>query len=695
MSAFLFIIGLILFACGALGLYFGLYSGSNAAGEFAQSVRDALAARIADPKTALVIAGAVLAAAGFALVMWSYSKSRREKKPRAAVSIRVLTVLAMLVAMTVMLDRFPGLSIKTPGWKIGFSFVPPMLAAILYGPIEAAVVYGLSDLIGALLFPFGPYHPGFTVAAALMGFVMGVFLNKRPLAFAKGKFEWKKIRFFPNQLVPVLINAIALGLFVNTYWVSQLYGSKTYWGWFVYRLVEYAILVPVQLIMIPVLLKLCETLKKAGLAGRDRRGSSAERLSRISRSESILGLERIKELLSLMDDPQKELKVIHVSGTNGKGSFTAMLDAVLTAAGYKVGTFTSPAITGVTDSFRIGGVPISEAELDERLSEIAPFIKEMADKPTEFEVMTAAAFEEFAQEDCDIAIIECGLGGSGDSTNVVESPLLCVITNVELDHTARLGSTHALIAAHKAGIIKPGRPVLWGGDSKEAEAVIERKAKELGSPLYRTDRSRLTVLSETLDGTEIEFTGFGRLHLSLLGSYQPENAANVLTAVELLRAEGMDIPGEAVRTGLAKAEWHGRNELISRDPIVIFDGAHNPDGVALAARSMEKLLNGQKAVLLMGVMADKDYNKYPDLLKERAERVFCIRPENPRALDPAVLASCFAAGGIDAESCEDFREGVKAAYAYAKRERLPLVALGTLYMYSEFTDALGEAIKEQ
>ncbi|MBO4562431.1 MAG: folate family ECF transporter S component [Clostridia bacterium] len=687
MSAFLFISGMLLFACGAFGLYSGLYTGNSRAGEFARKIREALSQHISDPKTVLIAVGACLACLGVALVIWGYTRAKREKKSGTGMSIHVLTVLAMLVAMTVMLDRFPGLSVKTPGWKIGFSFVPPMIAAILYGPIEAAIVYGLSDLIGALLFPFGPYHPGFTVVAALMGFVMGMFLNKRPFAFAKSGFEWKKIRFFPNQLLPVLINAAVLGLFVNTYWVSQLYGSKTYWGWFLYRLVEYAVLVPVQLLLIPVLLKLCDTLKKAGLGGRDRHSASQERIRKISRSESILGLERIRELLSLLDDPQDEFNVIHVAGTNGKGSFTAMLDSVLREAGYKVGTFTSPAITGVTDSFRVDGEKVAEEVLDERLSEIEPYIKQMAEKPTEFEVMTAAAYELFAQENCDIAIVECGLGGAGDSTNVIEKPLLSVITNVQLDHTDRLGRTLKEIAVHKAGIIKKGRPVLFGGSEPEAEAVVARRAEELSAPLTHTDKSRLHVSGMSLDGTDISFDGMGDYHLSLIGAYQPENAANVLTAVEMLRGMGLEIPDEAVKTGLASAVWHGRFEIVGRDPIVIFDGSHNPAGVELAAKSIRSCFDC-KAVLLMGVMADKDYESYPDMLRPLAEKVYTVKPANPRALGAEELAEVFSQSGIPAEACASIEEGVRAARQFASERGLPMIGLGTLYMYQDFVNAL-------
>ena len=184
-------------------------------------------------------------------------------KRKGSFDIRVLAALGLLTAMEIVLNRF--LSINTAGWKIGFAFIPPVMAAILFGPVESAIVYALSDFIGAMLFPIGAYHPGFTVAAAVMGFVAGFFLNKTPLTVFKSDFTWEKIRFFPNIIAPVLINCLLIGLVVNTIWVAQLYGSKTYAGWFLYRLPEYAVMVPVQLIFIPALLKLSELLKKTGM----------------------------------------------------------------------------------------------------------------------------------------------------------------------------------------------------------------------------------------------------------------------------------------------------------------------------------------------------------------------------------------------------------------------------------------------
>ena len=232
--------------------------------------------------------------------------------------------------------------------------------------------------------------------------------------------------------------------------------------------------------------------------------------------------------------------------------------------------------------------------------------------------------------------------------------------------------------------------MLFGGSEREAEAVVERACERLSAPLTHTDKSRLRVEKTSLEGTDIYFEGMGEYRLSLIGAYQPENAANVLTAVELLRNAGLAIPEAAVRQGLESAVWHGRFEVISRDPLIVFDGSHNPAGVELAAKSM-KLLLEKRAVLLMGVMADKDYAKYPDMLRECADRVFTVKPANPRALPAAELAETFIRGGVPAEACSSLEDGVRAAKEYAVSNGLPLVALGTLYMYNDFVNALKEA----
>ena len=309
---------------------------------------------------------------------------------------------------------------------------------------------------------------------------------------------------------------------------------------------------------------------------------------------SKLGLERITELCEKLGNPQNKTKIIHIAGTNGKGSFGAMLSAVLAESGYKIGGFSSPALTDLTDSFRINGKSITDEEFNSVMADIIPICEDMADKPTEFEVLTAAAYELFSRENCDIALIECGMGGETDSTNVVENPLLSVITNIALDHTAFLGDTIEEIARCKAGIIKKSRPVLYGGDELALDTIRNISQKN-GSQLTLVDSDRVTVLESDINGVIYSDKVFGRLNSPLIGTYQRCNLANVLTAVEILRNEGMSILENAVKSGISKAVWQGRFEVVSRNPLVIYDGAHNPDGIVQAAESISTYISGKIA----------------------------------------------------------------------------------------------------
>ncbi|HOC32751.1 MAG TPA: folylpolyglutamate synthase/dihydrofolate synthase family protein [Ruminococcus flavefaciens] len=412
-----------------------------------------------------------------------------------------------------------------------------------------------------------------------------------------------------------------------------------------------------------------------------------EYLKAASAKGSILGLERVVELLHLMGDPQEKVKVIHVAGTNGKGSFGAMMTSVLREAGYKTGGFSSPAITDITDSYRINGTEISHEKFTELIGWAAELCEKMDEKPTEFEIMAAAAYELFYREGCDIAVIECGMGGDTDATNVINKPVLSVITNVQSDHCKFLGNTIAEIAAHKAGIIKEGCPVFFGGDDAEAFEVVSAKAREVGAPFRFMDYSDVSGVRFSLDGMEFDYKD--KLYkVPLLGVYQLNNALNVIFCSEILTKKGYNIDYGDIRRGLAKTEWHGRFEMLRRDPYVIFDGAHNPDGVRFASESIERYFGRKKVAMLIGVMADKDYRLYSEMLGNHAAKVFTVKPDNPRALDSASLAKVFSEKNISAESFDVLADGVKAAYEYAKSRNIPLIALGSLYMYREFNEVL-------
>ncbi len=400
------------------------------------------------------------------------------------------------------------------------------------------------------------------------------------------------------------------------------------------------------------------------------------------------GLERVKELCGALGDPQDQLKFIHVAGTNGKGSFCAMTDSILRKAGYRVGLFTSPYIVEFNERMRINGENISNDELCELCELIKPIADKMEDKPTEFELITALAFLYFARHKCDIVVLECGLGGRLDATNIIKTPILSVITGIALDHTSILGDTVEKIAAEKAGIIKKDVPVLWCGKDMGAERVIEAKAAELGAPMLKVDRSTLKFNEMTLDGTDFDFGERKNILLSLLGTYQPENAANVLTAIDILKNNKFDIPEKAIYDGMKSVKWQARFEVISRDPLIIADGGHNPEGIDSAVSSIKAYFRDGKVGIITGVMADKDYNYMASRIASVSEKVFCLTPDNPRALKADKYAEVFEALGVEAVACDSVDDAVSSAIKWAKENDKPIISLGSLYMYCEVAAAV-------
>lgn len=394
------------------------------------------------------------------------------------------------------------------------------------------------------------------------------------------------------------------------------------------------------------------------------------------------GLERIDELCERLGRPERALKFIHVAGTNGKGSFCSMLSSVLVAAGYKVGLYTSPYIKVFNERMQINGENIPNAELIALTEKLRPIAESMSDKPTEFELITALAFEYFKDNGCDVVVLEAGMGGRLDSTNIIEDSLLSVITGIALDHTAFLGDTVPKIAAEKAGIIKKGCPVLFGGNDAEAEAVIRRKALETGSEFYLTEYERLDVKQMTLGGTLFDLGEHKDMQISLLGTYQPRNAASVIKAVEILRTRGLSIDEAALRVGLANAKWHARFEMLSSDPPVIFDGAHNPQGIAAAVESIKLYFGDQRVYLLTGVLRDKDYTAIANDLATVASKAFTLTPDSPRALGADEYAHVLESAGIESYPNESIQAAFERARAEAKKDSRPLVCLGSLYVYA-------------
>ncbi len=404
------------------------------------------------------------------------------------------------------------------------------------------------------------------------------------------------------------------------------------------------------------------------------------------------GLERITLLTDTLGNPQDSLRFIHVAGTNGKGSLCSMLDSVLRAAGYKVGLFTSPYINFFNERMCIDGTPISNDELAEITARVRPVADAMSDKPTEFELITAIALEYFRKNNVDVVIFEAGMGGRLDSTNVITTPILSVITGIALDHTAYLGDTVEKIAAEKAGIIKRGVPVLWGGEDDAAFAVIENKAREMNSPLYKTDYSKLNIKSTDLNCTLFDYGNRKNLRIKLLGLYQPKNAASVLSVIDALTDCGMEISEDAVRAGLESARWHARFEILSREPLIIYDGAHNPQGIDMFVKSVRAYFGENKIILVSTVMGDKDYESMVMALST-VSRCAYIFKVNDRALAADEYEEVIRREGMSAYSCENMSEALSRAVAEGRKTSTPVICVGSLYMYADVAKALEKIIR--
>jgi dihydrofolate synthase/folylpolyglutamate synthase len=405
------------------------------------------------------------------------------------------------------------------------------------------------------------------------------------------------------------------------------------------------------------------------------------------------GLERTRELLRALGNPEKSLKFVHIAGTNGKGSTAACMASVLQTAGYRTGLYTSPYILRFNERMQVNGVHISDAELEDMTNEIRPFADAMKDAPTEFELITALAMKYFLYQKCDIVVLEVGMGGELDSTNVIDTPEVAVITAIGLDHTAELGPTLSHIAAAKAGIIKEGGDVvIYGGnvtcsDCREVEEVFETACQQKKAVLHRTDFSRLNVHAFDLDAVRFDFKPYKDIRLPLVGTYQPKNAALSVTALEVLRAKGWKISDDDIVSGLARVYWPGRFEVLLQHPVFILDGAHNPHGIAATSESLNRHFGDRKIVFLLGVMADKDVLAMVGFIAPLAKAFVTVEPHNPRAMKAEKLRDILTVYNKPVTACASIPEGVAVAINQAGEDGV-VCALGSLYFSGDIREAV-------
>ena len=379
------------------------------------------------------------------------------------------------------------------------------------------------------------------------------------------------------------------------------------------------------------------------------------------------GLEVIQALMAKLGDPQKTLRCVHIAGTNGKGSCAAMTASVLRAGGRKTGLYTSPDLNGIWERIQVDGVCIALSDL-ERITRLVRNACEGLPEPSFFEKITAAAFIYFAEQECDAVVLETGLGGRIDQTNIIEEPLCSVIMPIGFDHTAQLGNTLAAIAAEKAGIIKKGCPVVCAPQEPEALQVIQAACREKASSLHLVDTERLRIQERAPSGLVFSYDGMEGVRLSLAGDHQARNAAAVIETARILGLSETDI-----RAGLGNVRWPCRFEYFEGDPPLLLDGAHNAHGAASLAAGLEAYFPGTKFTMLMGVLADKDHEKMLELLEPFAARFVCIAPEDARALPAGELASHIQS--VPAETAVSLPEALRMARSYGD----PVCAFGSLY----------------
>lgn len=395
------------------------------------------------------------------------------------------------------------------------------------------------------------------------------------------------------------------------------------------------------------------------------------------------GLERLKQALELLGNPQHKVRFVHVAGTNGKGSCAAMLASVLKEAGYRAGLYISPHLRRYNERMQVDGVDISDDDLIRAAQRVKEVCEQLGGTPIVFEVLTLMALWYFAERRCDFVVLEVGIGGKLDATNCIPAPATALIAQLGFDHTETLGSTIEEIAAQKGGIAKPGSQLVMAEQEPAALRVVEQLCREQGCGFTVADPERLQVLSTSPEGQRLRDRTYGELLLPLAGFHQVKNAANVLTVVEVLKGEGFAIPDRAVRQGIERTVWPARFERLSRSPDFILDGGHNPQCVQAAVQALQDYYPGKKVVFLTGMMKDKDSAAMLAKMAEVAKAFVCLHADSERAFGAQELAreieNTLSLAAYPAASAQ---EGCALAQRLAGEQGV-VCALGSLYLAGE------------
>jgi dihydrofolate synthase/folylpolyglutamate synthase len=419
---------------------------------------------------------------------------------------------------------------------------------------------------------------------------------------------------------------------------------------------------------------------------------------RLSRSAVVFDLARVEALLARAGNPHLAAKSVHVAGTKGKGSTSAMIASVLTASGYRTGLYTSPHLHTIRERIKVGGTPISEGGFAALVAELRPHVEAInsqssPEELTTFEVLTALAFSLFQKEGLDFQVMETGLGGRLDATNVV-LPQVCVLTSISLDHTEVLGDTIAQIAAEKAGIIKPGTTVVCAPQDSEALEVVQEACRKRGASLVMVGRDiTWGKLAGSDSGQSFDLHGTKgayRLTIPLLGDHQLENAAVAAGALEVLADQGISIPFESMAAGLAHVDWPGRLQVLHRNPLVVVDGAHNAYSVRKLKEALQGCFDFDAAILIVGASRDKNVSGIVAELAQTSASFIVTQSAHPRAADTAALATEFSRWGVEVSVAPDTASAITLALSRAKPTDIVCVT-GSLFVVSEAIEQFPEA----
>ncbi len=418
-----------------------------------------------------------------------------------------------------------------------------------------------------------------------------------------------------------------------------------------------------------------------------------EYMEQVSAYGIVPGLDSIRELCRELGDPQKELRFVHIAGTNGKGSVSAFLAEILKCAGYRVGRYLSPTLFQYRERIQVNGSCITKAALGRGVERIKGICDGMVARglshPTPFEIETALGFLYFREKACDVVVLETGMGGLLDATNIVENTLAAVLTSVSMDHMQFLGDTPEKIAFQKAGIIKRGCRVVSAVQRKEVLDVIRARAEAMGCPLQAVKPEMLSHVRYGLEKQSFDYGGLKKLELSLAGKYQIENAALAVETVEALGEQGLSVSEEALRLGLSRTQWPGRFTLIGKKPYFIVDGAHNEEAAVRLAESLEFYFTNKRVIYIMGVLKDKEYEKIIASTHALADQIITVTPPgNPRALPAYELARAVAEVHCDVTAADSLEEAVEMSRLLAGKEDV-IVAFGSLSFLGRLMEIAG------